>query len=392
MSSSYPPKGSQIRSTVPTNVALKIRKLPAYDKNFEQHLTDNHIYMDEPELEPGDLEEIRQRILRPRPSLSPSRFSNNAFKRFRQKNNRVINEGDVMRDVVPIMCGESDILSKQDLLFTELAPIANTIVDAKPDLYDGARSRDVEKKVREDIGDYIIPTGHAKAPVAPNFFLEVKGPSGAADVMRRQACYDGALGARAMHQLQSYKQEPIYDGSAYTITSTYHDGQLKIFTTHPRAGPEGSTEYYMFQIGGWSIVGDLETCRQGLTVFRNARDWAQEQRDAFILAANEIARPVILEPPVSESFGRNYASDPIDVESAGYLTTNEDSVDSPLYYKTNSNTPVTAHPEEYETSADELAFDTDAQPNKRRKMAFEKTLSEATGQGDSKTGRRESKR
>ena len=38
------------------------------------------------------------------------------------------------------------------------------------------------------------------------------GPGGTAVVVKRQACYDGALGARAMHTLQSYGQpEPVYE-------------------------------------------------------------------------------------------------------------------------------------------------------------------------------------
>jgi hypothetical protein len=41
-------------------------------------------------------------------------------------------------------------------------------------------------------------------PIAPNFFLAAKGPDGSAAVAKRQACYDGALGERGMHSLQSY--------------------------------------------------------------------------------------------------------------------------------------------------------------------------------------------
>lgn len=41
-------------------------------------------------------------------------------------------------------------------------------------------------------------------------------------IVKNQACYDGALGARSMHNLQSYgEQERIYDDN---------DGTLKIYT------------------------------------------------------------------------------------------------------------------------------------------------------------------
>ncbi|KAE8453668.1 hypothetical protein EG329_009179 [Mollisiaceae sp. DMI_Dod_QoI] len=145
------------------------------------------------------------------------------------------------------------------------------------------------------------------APVAPNFFLEAKRPSGGADVAKRQACYDGAIEARAMHQLQSYgKDEPVYDGNAYTITTTYHAGNLNMYATHITQGLGGSPEYHMSQVDGWNTLGNPNTCRQGFTAFRNARDWAQEQRDAFILAANERARTVNAEPSSLESPDHNY--------------------------------------------------------------------------------------
>jgi hypothetical protein len=62
----------------------------------------------------------------------------------------------------------------------------------------------------------------------------VKGPDGSAVTARRQACYNGALGARALHSLQSYGQEAsAYNGNAHTITSIYNDGTLKLYTNHP---------------------------------------------------------------------------------------------------------------------------------------------------------------
>ena len=45
-----------------------------------------------------------------------------------------------------------------------------------------------------------------------------------------------------MHTLQNYRQtELIYDGSAYTYSSTYHDGNLKLYAHHVTApaAPEG---------------------------------------------------------------------------------------------------------------------------------------------------------
>jgi hypothetical protein len=84
------------------------------------------------------------------------------------------------------MYGDADILSRQNLLFTRLYLIANnTTINTKPDFYDRARLRDVDKRVWKDIRKFIIPTGHTTALVAPNFFLKVKRPSSSTDVAKQ---------------------------------------------------------------------------------------------------------------------------------------------------------------------------------------------------------------
>ena len=167
MSSSHSSGSRQTKSTVPTSADSKTKRSSAYDNDFEQHLVDHHIYVEGYEYPDGRLtpepalEGFRQSLAQPRPSLSPSRWPDSKFKDFKHKNARVIDEGDVMRDVVPIMCGDADIPSRQNLLFTRLDPIANdTTVDAKPDFYDGARLEDIDKQVQQDLGHYNIPTGH----------------------------------------------------------------------------------------------------------------------------------------------------------------------------------------------------------------------------------------
>jgi hypothetical protein len=48
----------------------------------------------------------------------------------------------------------------------------------------------------------------------------------------------------------------------------------------------------MHQLKGWSMTGDPETFRQGAKAYRNARDWAEQQRDETIMRANEKANSV----------------------------------------------------------------------------------------------------
>ena len=49
-------------------------------------------------------------------------------------------------------------------------------IDPRPDFYDSACLEDIDKDVREELGPYIIPTGHTTALVVPNFFIEAKAP------------------------------------------------------------------------------------------------------------------------------------------------------------------------------------------------------------------------
>jgi hypothetical protein len=335
----------------------------------------------------------------------------------------VINEGEVMRHVFPIIAGNSDILNKENLQFTRLDSMTGGVtIDPKPDFYDGARLEDIDKSVREELGPYIIPTGHRTAPVAPNFFMEAKAPHGAADVAKRQALQNGAYGARAMHSLQSYSAgKPVYDGNAYTVTTTYHagTGTLQMYTTHPTQGEDCiSPEYHMTQVSGWALTGNINTFREGVTAFRNARDWAQEQRDAFITAANKRARSTNPEPTRTE--GMTYpdwlasldeAQEPPasnQDSAAGHAYTAPstfasdfnvpvDNSESSIFDSSKYNGPSDAYPvQESETSADELALDsyaTPATPSKRRHRGSERKASKAPRHSHGKSGEsRRSKR
>ena len=271
----------------------------AYGHEFEQHFIDHGIYPivyehpdGRPTPKPGNLGDLRRRLAAPRASLSPSQFDESKFDDFQREIMRPVGERRLMRTVVPVLGGTADILNEQDVLFTRLAPITDgTIPRPMPDYFDGARRQDICGTVRNDLMEVIMPTARAGDPVLPNFFLEVKGSRGDGFVARRQACYDGAIGARAMHSLQNYRRnEPIYDGNAYNISSTFCSGlgALHVYAHHPTkpATPGERPEYHMTQVNAYAMTSDRDTCVKGLTAFRNARDWAKEQRDRFIEAAN----------------------------------------------------------------------------------------------------------
>ncbi|KAK3363917.1 hypothetical protein B0T25DRAFT_55727 [Lasiosphaeria hispida] len=314
MASSHSSASSRrTKSTKATTISNKSGKSSAYGPEFETHLADHNIYINSRKSKPKNTKEAHTQLAQARPSLSPSRFGEHDFEDFQQRDEEAVFEDEVTTKVIPVICGNADIPNKQNILFTELAPVTSTyedVVRPKPDYFDGAHIGDLDGKVRDPKGDMyplIIPTKHASVPVAPNFFLEAKAPKGAADVLKRQACYDGAYGARAMHALQSYdEEEAAYDGNAYTYSSTYHAGTLKLYAHHVTApiDLEGRPEYHMTQIDAYALTGSRKGFVEGATAFRNARDLAQRHRDEFIQGANARARrsdALLLDEPEAEA-------------------------------------------------------------------------------------------
>lgn len=241
---------------------------------------------------PHNWEEINARLALPRTSLSPSRFNRESFLDFTEKNDDALTEAAVMSKAFPIIAGSTNIPHAENLPFGNLEDLTDgSIVKEQPDWYDGTLPAELNEQIREEFGPYVVPSTNTAAPCLPNFFVEGKGPTGSAVIGGRQACYDGALGARGIHKLRSYtSSETLYDNNAYTITSTYHGatGDLTIYTTHPTlsSDPGNPVKYHMTQLNGWKMTGNPDAFRQGASALRNARDWAKEQRDALITAVN----------------------------------------------------------------------------------------------------------
>ncbi|EGO53984.1 hypothetical protein NEUTE1DRAFT_13042, partial [Neurospora tetrasperma FGSC 2508] len=303
----YPePQGALHTMGPPSGVSTKTPKTSAYNGAFEQLMIDYCIYPpfytfpDNPDAEtpePNNLEEEREVLSKRRPSLDSSRFTKKEFRIFQRKNKAAITEATVERTVVPLITGTSDddIRNLSNLLFSDLEPIAGEdVVTPKPDFFDGADMGAIHPKIRSanedgNLRKLIIPTNNVDAPVLPNFFMELKRPDGHSRVAWRQAMHVGAVGARAMHALTNYgKEEPVYDGNMYTYSSTYHDGRLNLYAHHvaPPTAPSDRPKYYMTAVKSFVLESDMDSFRQGVTAFRNARDRARWHRDNFIRAAN----------------------------------------------------------------------------------------------------------
>ena len=287
--------GKSSNTSFASNSGLTL-KSSAYDRDFEQKCIDHGIYRPGQDVEPKNLQELQERLALSRPSLSPSQFSDGAFKGFCKAETAARDERDVIRNALPTILGRNNLENAlaEDVRFTNMQDMAPDVFKKpKPDFYWGAQSEQIDRRVRQDLNHQIVPSTKDTYPAAPNFFLEVKGPDGSAAKKTMQACYDGAIGARAMHALQGYGQaEPTYDNKAYTYSSTYHDGTLKMYSHHPAqpSRPGESPQYHMTKVGGWELTGSPQTFRQGVGAFRNARDLGREQREMLIDQANAVTR------------------------------------------------------------------------------------------------------
>lgn len=288
------PEGQSASNTTST------KSTGPYNRNFQQHLIDGGVYPDGYEYPdgrvpalPANWGEITQRLAQRRRSLSPSRFREEDFQKFRRANLHASKENQIMAAVIPTI--EGNISDRKcvagGIPFTNLDHLTDgTLVSGNPDLYHGARPEQLDRRVRESLRYLVIPSTQDDLPVAPNFFLAVKGPEGSAAVAERQARYDGALGEMGMHSLQSFGQvAPRFDNNAHTITSIYHGGHLKIYTVHVAQPtvPGLRREFYMHQLRSFSMTDTAERFREGATAYRELREWAKETRDEAIRQANE---------------------------------------------------------------------------------------------------------
>lgn len=201
-------------------------------------------------------------------------------------------ENKAMSKVFPIIAGTADIASQENLRFGNLKDLTDgSLTKAQPNFYDGARLEELNKQIRQELGPYIVPSKNTAAPCLPNFFMEGKGPKGLTNVGKLQALYNGALGARGIHEIQSYiDPEQAHDDHAYVITSTYHagPGALKLYATHrtQSSDPDRDYDFRMTQLRGWDMTDSPDTFRQGAGALRNARQWAKGKREELTAAAN----------------------------------------------------------------------------------------------------------
>lgn len=116
---------------------------------FETYLVDYGVYINNRKSKPNNREEYYPHLAQERPSLSPSQVTEGDFDDFQQKDKEVVFENDIMTIIIPLICGNADIPTKQNALFTELAPVTSTyndVVRPKPDFFDATRGSDTPRE------------------------------------------------------------------------------------------------------------------------------------------------------------------------------------------------------------------------------------------------------
>ncbi|OAP63885.1 hypothetical protein AYL99_03112 [Fonsecaea erecta] len=294
-----PSRAGRKPESIPDGGDDRRKSKSTYDANFEQNMIDSGIYPagyqhddTQEQLEPKNIDEIRRTLREPRASLCESQFSVHAFRDFRIQLVRARDEAKARAEILSVVAGEKgkEHYNASDRLFNNLEPLDKHLPTPKPDFYDGAQPSSILPTVRYELKDYIVPCTNTSLPAAPNFFVEAKGLSGRPDVGTRQACYDGALGARVMYCLQNYKlPEANYDGNAYSFSCTWYDGFLRLYAHYPSppTTPDQPQRYHMTRLAGYDMTNDAHSFREGAAAFRNLRDHAKTVRDKFIKEVNQ---------------------------------------------------------------------------------------------------------
>ena len=254
--------------TTSDNKSKTTTKSSAYDANFMSLLISDGISPPQDEVQPNNFKELCDMLLEPRGSPPPT---DTDYHDFRAAVRNAHEEPLVMIDVISQIKGRKIFPSAADHLCRNLTPITSSrLVIPKPDFFDGEPISQADKVIRETLSGLIVPSTSSEAPYLPNFFLEAKAPKGSSTVLRRQAVYDGAFGARAMHYLQAFLTKEVYDNKAYTISVTYYDGGLKFFAHH-RTAPDEIGMFppcYTVPIGQWTLDDNVITFRLGVAAFK----------------------------------------------------------------------------------------------------------------------------
>lgn len=280
-------------------------KTNAYDTNFEKMLADRGITQPDPDHEPVNKNEWLVGLAQERSSNSVETISDDYFREFQRVVKQAHVETKVMKFIYPYLRGDARVdnahIGQQNRVCANWEKLTDEkLVIPQPDLFDGINELSYPQ-LRSELPKSIVPADN-NSPSLPNLFAEFKSPKGTSGCAERQACYDGALGARGIHRARNYGMEPgeeMYDNKAYTISFTYVGGTLAAFLhfISKRRDPADDLQYKMHLLDGWHLRGNMDQLKKGITAFRNARDMARRIREEVARIASAKVKQIM---PTSE--------------------------------------------------------------------------------------------
>ncbi|POS81833.1 hypothetical protein EPUL_006143, partial [Erysiphe pulchra] len=275
-----------------------------YSINFEEILIYGGIFPEtyiSPDIRaqrvPGNHEILIQKANEHRRMLASSIMTEDEYLVFRGTLLSRKSEEKVVSLIVPVLEGQFRISNQgfKDTRFVNLAPLVDetvempALVKGTPDRCYGAPFERLNERIRRELGRQVVPTKQPYGPIAPNFFLEIKGPEGHEIVANRQALYYGALGERGQISLRSWGHDgPVLDGTAHTISCTFIFGHLTFYSIHAAQcrTPGRQINYFIYVIDGFSLHLDYRRFKKAVAAYQNLQEYAEEMREESIRLAN----------------------------------------------------------------------------------------------------------
>ncbi|POS83525.1 hypothetical protein EPUL_003886 [Erysiphe pulchra] len=230
------------------------------------------------------------------PKISPQFI----FELFKRSIIRAKNESEVVKYLVPIL--EGGILvenqGSKHITFSNLEPLTDAnieqraLLEGTPDRCYGSPFEQLCKEVREDLNSKVVPTAEKTNPIAPNFFLELKGPEGYQKTADLQAQHYEAWGERGQIALRSWGHDAsVLDGKAHTIACTYFSRMLIFYSIHAVKSLDIDVriEHFMHIIDGFFMDASVFNA---IAAYQKLQDYAEEKRNEAIELANTRAQEI----------------------------------------------------------------------------------------------------
>ncbi len=266
---------------------------------------------------PRDFDIVKERVLRPRRSLSPSNERvRRDFEIFEKEVENAPNEPAIKDIVLPkfqVYDSPSDFCTAKEVYMNNFEPLLRQKNRfPKADMYDGAASEAVPAPVHELLHRVIVPLAtQLEYPILPNFFCEVKGREGVFAEAHQQVLLGCAYGARGMQALLSVAHDTLPGnsvrptrsgaGAAALYGETLAFGAVvtvnvltlyamhmlpcppdyPYFASSPQT-PRPLVEYHLSKLLEVVLTKSIEDYCEGIAAVRNLRLLARERREAAI--------------------------------------------------------------------------------------------------------------